>query len=252
MPSPLTIGTNKALLGATAFTPRALAGLTLWLRSDQGTYQDSALTTVATADTNPVGGWTDLSGKGRNFLQATAGLRPILKLNIINNRSVIRFDGVDDFLSATIPASAAVTIWLVVQKRSAPAVGAQSALSFGAATNTLETISGTSATNYVWATNQAAGATALPGVAANANLIVLQFASAASLNAYANGGSATNLDPSDGYAAATTMNLGAALAATQPGDFDIAEIVVVGRSLLANELRTLNLYGRSRYGIAIT
>lgn len=252
MPSPLTIRTNKALLSRAAFSPLALGSLTLWLRSDQGTYQDSALTTVAKADNDPVGGWTDLSGRGRTFTQGTAGSRPLLKLSIINNRSVMRFDGTDDFISATIPASAAVTIWLVVQKRSAPGAGAVSALSFGAVTNTLETASGTDATHYLWATNQAAGATVLPGTAANVNLMTLRFNSTASLDSFANGGTATNLDPSDGYAAATTLVLGAAAAATQPGDFDIAEVVVVGRALLASELRTLNLYGSARYGIAIT
>lgn len=252
MPAPITVGTARTVLGRAAFTPRLLPNLTLWLRADQGTYQDAALTTVATADTNPVGGWTDLSGLGRTFTQGTAGSRPLLKLNILGGRPVLRFDGVDDFIAATIPASAAATIWVVAQKRSAPAAGAQSLLSFGATTNTVETASGTSATNYLWSTNQAAGVSAIAGVAANANLLALRFNSAASLDTFANGGTATNLDPSDGYAAATTLNIGAAAAASQPGDFDVAEVVVVGRALLATELRQLNVYGSARYGVAIT
>jgi hypothetical protein len=58
----------------------------IWFDAGVGTYQDAARTTSASADTDPVGGWTDLSGKGNHASQATAGLRPTLKLAQQNNR----------------------------------------------------------------------------------------------------------------------------------------------------------------------
>jgi hypothetical protein len=76
-----------------AFTPASIAGLQLWLKADAGTFQDSGLTTPASADGNPVGGWVDQSSAGNNATQATAGLRATLKLNIQNSKPVIRFGG---------------------------------------------------------------------------------------------------------------------------------------------------------------
>lgn len=89
---------------ASAFSPLSLPGLALWLdASDLGTlFQDSALTTAATADGDPVGGWRDKSGNGNHILQATAGKRPTYKTSGgasgLGGKGIL-FDGVDDFLA---------------------------------------------------------------------------------------------------------------------------------------------------------
>jgi hypothetical protein len=90
-----------------SFTPATLTGVLVWLKADAGTFQDSALTTPATADAAPVGGWVDQSGSGNDLLQATAGLRPTLQTGELDTRPVIRFDGSDDFLEATFGAASA-------------------------------------------------------------------------------------------------------------------------------------------------
>ena len=189
-----------------------------------------------------------------NMTQATATLRPLYKTAIIGGRSVLRFDGTDDFMTATIPALAAQTVGRVVQKRSAPAAAIQSALSWGAITSTLETTSTLDAAAYLWSTNQAAGQSFITGsVAANANIVALIFTSLAALSAYVNSAAAAAaLDPSDGYASATSLILGAAASATQPGDYDIAEVVLFSRALNITERRQLNLYGSAKYSIAVT
>lgn len=81
------------------FNPLTLSPA-LWLdSSDPSTlYQDSALTTLAVADADPVGGWKDKSGNGRNVTQATGAARPTLRLAVQNGRPVLRFDGTDDTL----------------------------------------------------------------------------------------------------------------------------------------------------------
>jgi hypothetical protein len=94
------------LLGAggasSSFSPTSVSGLKLWLKADAGLWQDTAGTTAASADADPVGRWDDQSGQGNNVTQATAGKRPLLKLAIQNGRPVIRFDGADDFLSVAL------------------------------------------------------------------------------------------------------------------------------------------------------
>jgi hypothetical protein len=100
------------------FSPTDIAGCKLWLAADGTLWQDSARTTPATADGDPVGAWDDASGGGNHATQATAGFRPLLKTAIVNSKPVIRFDGTDDFLSAAIAADASVTAFFVAKKNS--------------------------------------------------------------------------------------------------------------------------------------
>lgn len=74
------------------WTPRNIPGLKLWLDAQLSPlWQDSAMTTKAAADADPVGAWGDYSGNGNHALQATAGKRPALKLAIQAGRPVLRF-----------------------------------------------------------------------------------------------------------------------------------------------------------------
>lgn len=75
-----------------AFTPKSIAGLQLWLDAS----------TISGSDGDAVGTWSDLSGNGRNATQSTALAKPVLKTNIVNGRAVVRFDGVDDFVSGAV------------------------------------------------------------------------------------------------------------------------------------------------------
>jgi hypothetical protein len=90
-----------ARAGGGVFTPLSVANLELWLdASDAATlFQDSAGTTAATANNDPVGRWSDKSGNGRNATQGTAGARPLLKTALQNGRAMLRTDGTDDVLS---------------------------------------------------------------------------------------------------------------------------------------------------------
>lgn len=83
---------------AAPFAPTDVAGLKLWLKADGTLWQDSARTTPATLDGDPVGAWDDGSGAGNHALQATAAARPTLRLTVQNGRPAVRSDGVDDRL----------------------------------------------------------------------------------------------------------------------------------------------------------
>lgn len=126
MPPVLLPGPGLSPLGAarggSAFDPLSLSPA-LWLKADAGLYTTSGGSTPATADGDPVGRWEDQSGNSRHLLQATAGLRPTLKLAIKNSRSVVRFDGLDDWMRASFTLNQPHTRFIVFKFRSTPAGG---------------------------------------------------------------------------------------------------------------------------------
>jgi hypothetical protein len=103
-----------------AFSPDQVSGLTLWLKADGTIWQDSARTTAAVADADPVGSWDDASTSGKHAQQATSSKRGTYKTGIQNGLPVIRFDGSDDW-AATAAFAAAVTqpytLFLAFKKR---------------------------------------------------------------------------------------------------------------------------------------
>lgn len=103
---------------AAPFSPLSIPGLLLWLKADGVLWQDSARTTPATLDGDPVGGMDDASGNGRHVTQATSTKRPTLRLAVQNGRPVARFDGVDDNLRAAFTLNQPHTRFAVLLNRS--------------------------------------------------------------------------------------------------------------------------------------
>lgn len=85
--SPLGVSRAPAV---PTFSPADVAGLRLWLEADA---------IEGLADGDPVAMWADASGQGHDFAQATPGARPLYRAGILAGRPVLRFDGVDDWLS---------------------------------------------------------------------------------------------------------------------------------------------------------
>lgn len=85
------------------FDPSLVSGLQLWLDASDSTtlFQDSAATTPAVADGDPVGCWKDKSGYARNATQTDGTKKPLLKTNVQNSRNVIKADGVNDWLTTS-------------------------------------------------------------------------------------------------------------------------------------------------------
>ena len=77
----------------------AFAGLLLWLKGEEGTFQDLGATAPATVNGQPVREWHDQSSNNRIF--STTGTPPTLATNVaeLNGRSAIRFAGTGDELA---------------------------------------------------------------------------------------------------------------------------------------------------------
>ena len=90
-----------AVAAAQLAVPVPLAGLSLWLKADQGVTADSNL---------EVSEWTDHSGQSNHATQSTGSLRPKLVYNAIHGQPALRLDGVDDYLD--LPAATASSMSL--------------------------------------------------------------------------------------------------------------------------------------------
>jgi hypothetical protein len=91
------------------FSPAA--GNVLWLKADA----------LVLANNDPVTTWTDSSGSGNHFTQATAGAKPTFKTGVLNGLPVIRGDGGDHLAhSGAVTGNEQYTL-LIVQKKSATA-----------------------------------------------------------------------------------------------------------------------------------
>jgi hypothetical protein len=111
------------------FTPPAASALKARWIAGSGTFQDSALTTPAAADTDPVGGWVDTIA-GRAATQATAGQRPTLALNAFGSYPGILFNSASsqflqaDSLGATFAGTDVPYTWISVYRLTANGVAA--------------------------------------------------------------------------------------------------------------------------------
>ncbi len=90
---------NPRLLAprATGFNPKSISGLSLWL--------DASQSSSVTLNSGNVSQWSDLSGNGRNFTQATAAAQPLYATAAMNGRSVVRADGTNHSMSQTAGTS---------------------------------------------------------------------------------------------------------------------------------------------------
>jgi hypothetical protein len=100
LPSSLSTADRQLLEGYLAWkwsglidrpwTPAQLPGLALWLDADDAS--------TITLNGSTVAQWNDKSGNARHASQATAANQPTRTLNGLGGRTVVTFDGTDDWL----------------------------------------------------------------------------------------------------------------------------------------------------------
>ena len=129
--------------GGAPFTPASISGLKLWLKSDAGLYQErtgASATTLASADSDPVGSWLDQSGNGNHATAPTDACRPLLKTAIQNGRNIVRFDGTDDSLTGTGVSIANAAFSVFVVRKSSFASGPRVVFSVGGEASSYNTL----------------------------------------------------------------------------------------------------------------
>lgn len=109
--------------------PTNIAGLLGW-ESDFGTFQErtgASATTPASADTDPIGTWTNRYGTSYYAITDNDAKRPTNQTNEINSLPAVRFDGVNDILKTAAFAAELTqpnTIILVSKYLTDPATAA--------------------------------------------------------------------------------------------------------------------------------
>jgi hypothetical protein len=95
--------------GSNPLPPDTFGNLTMWLDATSTTYLlDASGGSSVTADGQAVGLWKSRSPTGVCVEQSTSGKRGLYKTNIVNGKSVLRFDGVnDDYLCRALSGNTA-------------------------------------------------------------------------------------------------------------------------------------------------
>jgi len=229
------------------WTPPSSPSLVSWMSSDTGLFQDSALTTPATADNDPVGGWQDRSGAGHHLIQATSTARPALKLAQVNGRPSVRFDGTSDYLRTLFSLPPPFSIYLVLREIS----WTEGDEVLGSATSdTFDVYQHNSSPNlYLYGgTGPIAGAN--PDLAIGTWGLVefgVPAPAAGSIYLRVNNNSpitnaASTASSSQGF------TLGANYSNTGFGNIEVAEVICYNRILIPSEQVSLRAYITGKYG----
>ena len=106
--APAIAGPVGFKLPGIAWTPKSPGNLIWWVDASQ-------ITGASNGDSLET--WTDASASGWNLTQSTSSKRPTYQTGQINGKPVVRFDGVDDFMSnGSFAASQPCTYFAVVKR----------------------------------------------------------------------------------------------------------------------------------------
>jgi hypothetical protein len=86
-------GTGRHGTAKKLFSPSEVSNMKLWL--------DAADSSTITHSSNAVSQWSDKSGNNKHATQSTADNKPTLTSSVLNGKSVISFDGSNDYLTAS-------------------------------------------------------------------------------------------------------------------------------------------------------
>lgn len=103
----------QGISATSTYQPSDISSLKLWVKADQITGH---------VDGDAIGTWSDQSGGGYDFTQASGGNKPIYKTNILNGQPVLRFDGLSSFMTNSFGTTVAqpMTVFMVVNNFISP------------------------------------------------------------------------------------------------------------------------------------
>jgi len=214
------------------FSPRAIPGLVF--------YVDASYITGLN-DGDSVTTWSDLSGNGYDATQATAAKKPIYKVNIVNGKPIVRYDGNDDEVEASFSTLAQPLTIGVVFIRGAT----------GAERRIIDAGSGNVCAINITSTGilQGNAGTALniPTLAAGNHIVIFQANGTSSIGRY-DGSQVTGNAGTNSLAGIT---IGASRLGVSYFNGDVAAVVVYNSAISAANISRLERYWSSHYGITL-
>jgi hypothetical protein len=222
---------------ARGFLPTDIPNCQLWVRADQGVSRDGS---------NLVGTWSDQSGNGRHFSEATN--KPLWVSSLVNGQPAIRFDGTDDKL-ATADFAVSAPYHVFVVHKNLTATDLDSLFYFdndAASTTPFRLAVNTPGPNLRIDANGNSGAT----ISIDTTNFIL-------VAAYLNGTSSyltknNEANATSGGNVGTLATDGMVLCARFSDRFhsaEIAEVVLYGGEITGTNLTRLQSYFKNRYGL---
>jgi hypothetical protein len=130
------------------------------------------------SDDDVIGTFPDQSGNGNDLTQATAGKKPLYKVNVKNGYPTVRFDGADDYLQGAFGATIAQPVTYFIALRIITAASNKYIMAGDDATNRVDMYSDSS-TNC-WSVYAGGGVVSLTVVDTNWHYVIAIFNGASS------------------------------------------------------------------------
>jgi len=100
-----------------SFPAAPVTGMVMWFKSDTGTFQDNTLSTPATANNDPMGGWVDQSGNTHNATQSNGARKGVFLTNRLNGAPSIRLGGsLKSLVTGSFTLNQPVDFYCVIQQ----------------------------------------------------------------------------------------------------------------------------------------
>jgi hypothetical protein len=239
---------------ATGFDPRSISGLIGWWDFSDATQlrQTTAGATSVTADGDVVGYALDKSGNSRPMAANNDARRPVYKVNILNGRSAVRFDGVDDALGATTHSGTAseTQTWFGVFANISTSAGSRR---FIARADNASLFVDTSIVRAdYWSRSTITYAT--PATAIGNAIYSLTYTSASECLVRQNGKLIITVGtPNASYRTSTSLFIGAnSLAGANPTACDCLEVLIWHSALSATQRSSVEKYLAKKYGLTLS
>jgi hypothetical protein len=231
-----------------------VTGAALWLDASRGDtlFTDNLLTTAATTDNGPIGGWKDLSGNNRHALQTTPLARPTWRtpVNGLNGLGMMSFNGSTQWLVSPLTTATPYTQFVVVKIKDN--LRTNRVLHGGNSTQDIRYLLGSSGGNYAinlspnntsWIGGVLPPATSVYN--AFKNLSVTNIGTSTGLQPYVNN---TALNTGNGTLMAfSNMTIGYG-PSSQYANMDLAEVIQFDFVLNATQLASVNAYLSAKWG----
>lgn len=190
--------------------------------------------------------WSDLSGNGNHATQTgNVTTKPIFKTGILNGKPVLRFDGVNDYMTITALDNGSAETMVVVAKRT----GGDA--SYQAIINSRRNIIYGRLNTDIWGSFQVVELSSGQNISSDYKIITLVARASNDIDFYTNGANKVTLTTGSGLRD-VAISVGAGNPSVQFFGGDISEIIPYNRELNAGELNRLTRYAGRKYGIAVS